>query len=80
MPGCKGPGKEKFLPGPRRTETEGEAACSQRDSGTLLQTADALSEVCVDLCRREPELGLLFRRLAGQMSKQLGKGEEETGD
>ncbi len=64
----------------RRTETEGEAACSQRDSGTLLQTADALSEVCVDLCRREPELGLLFRRLAGQMSKQLGKGEEETGD
>lgn len=64
----------------RQTEDGGEAPWPKRDSGTLLQTADALSQVCVDLCRREPELSLLFRRLAGQMSKQLGKDEEETGD
>lgn len=59
-----------------RDDPEGETPCPRRDTGALLQTADALSQVCVDLCRREPELGLLFRRLAGQMSKQLGKGEE----
>lgn len=59
-----------------RTCPEEENPWTQKDAGTLLQTADAISEVCVDLCRREPALGLLFRRLAGQMSKQLGKGEE----
>lgn len=59
-----------------RDGTEGEPPRPQRDAGALLQTADALSQACVDLCRREPELGILFRRLAGQMSKQLGRGEE----
>lgn len=59
-----------------RTCPEGASPWARKDSGTLLQTADALSEICVDLCRREPELRILFRRLAGQMGKELGKGEE----
>jgi transcriptional regulator with XRE-family HTH domain len=56
--------------------TDPEPPCAQRDTGALLHTADVLSEACADLCQREPELGLLFRRLAGQLNKRLGKEGE----
>ena len=38
-----------------------------------MRAADVLSQVCVDLCRKEPDLGLMFRRLASQLNKDLGK-------
>jgi transcriptional regulator with XRE-family HTH domain len=49
---------------------------ARRDTGAMLHTADALSEACADLCQRDPELCLLFRRLAGQLNKRLGKEGE----
>lgn len=52
----------------------GSVGHGRQDPAVLMRTADALSEACVDLCQREPELGLLFRRMAGQMCKNLGKG------
>lgn len=59
----------------RTLDREAREGCllQQPDPATLVRTADALSQVCADLCAREPELGVLFRRLAGQMSKDLGK-------
>ena len=52
----------------------GTTESSQPDPAAMLRTADTLSRVCADLCREEPELGLLFRRLATQLGKDLGKG------
>lgn len=45
----------------------------QPDPAVLVRTADTLSQVCADLCRREPDLGLLFRRLAAQLNKDLSR-------
>ncbi len=45
----------------------------QTDPASLMRAADVLSQVCVDLCRKEPDLGLMFRRLASQLNKDLGK-------
>ena len=45
----------------------------QTDPATLMRAADVLSQVCVDLCRKEPDLGLMFRRLASRLNKDLGK-------
>lgn len=53
------------------------AGGSQPDPASLMRMADALSQVCVDLCRKEPDLGLMFRRLASQLSKDLGKARSK---
>ena len=58
---------------PDRTCPEGTVGCSRHDSALLMRTADALSQACVEVCREEPELGLLFRRLSSQLNKDLGK-------
>ena len=58
---------------PDRTCPDGTVGCSRHDSALLMRTADALSQACVELCREEPELGLLFRRLSSQLNKDLGK-------
>ena len=52
---------------------EGTVGCSRYDSALLMRTADALCQACVEVCREEPELGLLFRRLSSQLNKDLGK-------
>lgn len=49
----------------------------QADPVSLMRTADALSRACVDLCRQEPDLGLMFRRLASQLNKDLGKARSK---
>ena len=56
-----------------RSWPAGTTESSQPDPAVMLRTADTLSRVCADLCREEPELGLLFRRLATQLGKDLGK-------
>lgn len=43
------------------------------DPALLLRSADAMSRFCAALCEDEPELGLLFRRLGSQLTKELGK-------
>ena len=58
---------------PDRTCPEGTVGCSRYDSALLMRTADALSPACEEVCREEPELGLLFRRLSSQLNKDLGK-------
>ena len=58
---------------PDRTCPQGTVGSSRHDSALLMRTADALSQACAEACREEPELGLLFRRLSGQLSKDLGK-------
>ena len=58
---------------PDRSCPEGTVGCSRHDSTLLMRTADALSQACVEVCREEPELGLLFRRLSSQLNKDLGK-------
>ena len=58
---------------PDRTCPEGTVGCSRYDSALLMRTADALCQACVEVCREEPELGLLFRRLSSQLNKDLGK-------
>ena len=58
---------------PDRTCPEGTVGCSRYDSALLMRTADALSQACLEVCREEPELGLLFRRLSSQLNKDLGK-------
>ncbi len=50
----------------------------QTDPASLMRTADVLSQVCVDLCRKEPDLGLMFRRLASQLNKNLGKARTKA--
>lgn len=59
----------------RKSQT-GAVGCGRQDPEVLMHAADALSEACVSLCKQEPELGLLFRRMAGQMTKSLKKGSE----
>ena len=46
---------------------------AQTDPTILIRMADTLSQVCADLCREEPELNLLFRRLGTQLTKNLDK-------
>lgn len=46
---------------------------SQADPAWLMRAADTMSQACAEACRQEPELGLLFRRLSTQLSKDLGK-------
>lgn len=58
---------------PDRTCPQGAVGRSRYDSALLMRTADALSQACVEVCREEPELGLLFRRLSSQLNKDLGK-------
>ena len=58
---------------PDRTCPQGTVGRSRHDSALLMRTADALSQACVEACREEPELGLLFRRLSSQLNKDLGK-------
>lgn len=54
-----------------RTEAGGDPGAP--DPVVLMRTADAISRTCADLCREEPDLGLFFRRLAAQLSKELGR-------
>lgn len=56
-----------------RSESAGPTGGGQTDPATLMHAADVLSQVCVDLCRKEPDLGLMFRRLASRLNKDLGK-------
>ena len=58
---------------PDRTCPQGSVGSSRHDAAILVRTADALSQACVEVCREEPELGLLFRRLSSQLNKDLGK-------
>ena len=58
---------------PDRACPQGTVGRSRHDSALLMRTADALSQACAEACREEPELGLLFRRLSSQLSKDLGK-------
>ena len=48
-------------------------AAPRCDPALLLRSADAMSRFCATLCEDEPELGLLFRRLGSQLTKELGK-------
>lgn len=48
---------------PTAAQDEGEAL--------LLRTADAMSVAWAELCRREPELAPLFRRLSSQLKQDL---------
>ncbi len=59
-----------------RKSPTGAVGSGRQDPEVLMHAADALSEICVSLCKQEPELGLLFRRMAGQMTKSLKKGGE----
>ncbi len=49
------------------------AGGGQADPAALMRAADLLSQVCVGLCQKEPDLGLMFRHLAAQLNKDLGK-------
>ena len=44
---------------------------SAADPDTLMHLADRLSQACVDLSRQEPRLGILFQRLATQLSRDM---------
>ena len=43
------------------------------DSAVLSSTADLLTQLCLELCRREPESKALFHCLAGQLKQALAE-------
>lgn len=47
------------------------AASQDEGEALLLRTADAMSVAWAELCRREPELAPLFRRLSSQLKQDL---------
>lgn len=63
-----------FLLGRTAERGKGPQATEKRpDAAAVNRMADALSDTCADLCRREPELTTLFRRFSSQMRKNLGE-------
>ena len=52
----------------------GTGSGSQPDNAALMRTADTFSQACLDLCKKDPRMDLLFRRMVGRLMKDL---EEE---
>ena len=47
------------------------------DPAVMLTAADLLTQLCLDLCRRQPETALLFQALADQLGKGVA-GERKS--
>ena len=41
------------------------------DPAVMLTAADLLTQLCLDLCRRQPETALLFQALADQLGREV---------
>ena len=46
------------------------------DPAVMLTAADLLAQLCLDLCRRQPETALLFQTLADQLGREVA-GEQK---
>ena len=60
-----------FLLGRTGERTPPPTASQDQGEALLLRTADAMSVAWAELCRREPELAPLFRRLSTQLKQDL---------
>ena len=58
----------------QRVGPEGLGSGSQPDNAALMRTADTFSQACLDLCKKDPRMDLLFRRMVERLTKDL---EEE---
>ena len=60
-----------YLLGRTGERTPPQTASQDQGEALLLRTADAMSVAWAELCRREPELAPLFRRLSTQLKQDL---------
>lgn len=60
-----------YLLGRTGERTPPQAVSQDEGEALLLRTADAMSVAWAELCRREPELAPLFRRLSAQLKRDL---------
>ena len=63
----------------RRLERGPAGAGGETDPAVLVSTAEVLSQLCLELCRREPGCRELFRSLAGELRQTFEQERTQAG-
>ena len=63
----------------RRPERGPAGAGSQTDPAVLVSTAEVLTQLCLELCQREPACRDLFRSFAGELKQALNQEKPRAG-
>ena len=63
----------------RRPERGPAGAGSQTDPAVLVSTAEVLTQLCLELCQREPACRDLFRSFAGELKQALNQEKPRGG-
>lgn len=63
----------------RRPERSPEGVGGGTDPAVLVSTAELLSQLCLELCRREPGCRELFRSLAGELRQTFEQERTQAG-
>ncbi len=63
----------------RRLERGPAGAGGETDPAVLVSTAEVLSQLCLELCRREPGCRELFRSLAGELRQTFEQDRPQAG-
>lgn len=56
-----------------RISPDGESSGNVYDTAVLIRAADTIANACAEVCRKDPEMELLFRRMVSTMFRDLGK-------